>query len=83
MGVIRMNRAEKRREIVKQWSIGRASFVFQCRSSKCLWGRFGGGWNWKLGFQVGGSTVIVNLLVCSLTVSLAARTAAAGGEKKE
>ncbi len=29
-------------------------------------GRFGGGWNWSLGFQAGGSTVILNLLTFSV-----------------
>lgn len=29
-------------------------------------GRFGGGWQWKLGLQGGGRTLIVNLLVASL-----------------
>lgn len=33
------------------------------RNSKAdLFGRFGGGWNWNLGFQAGGSTLIINLL---------------------
>jgi hypothetical protein len=31
-----------------------------------LMGRFGGGWQWKLGLQAGGRTLIVNLLVASL-----------------
>lgn len=31
-------------------------------------GRFGGGWNWKLGVQVGGRTVIISLLVCDIRV---------------
>lgn len=31
-----------------------------------LWGRFGGGWNWKLGFQAGSKTLIISLLICEL-----------------
>lgn len=33
-----------------------------------LFGRFGGGWNWKLGFQAGGKTLIISLLVFSIRV---------------
>lgn len=33
------------------------------------WGRFGGGWQWKLGFQAGGKTVIFNLLVGKLKIT--------------
>lgn len=36
-------------------------------------GRFGGGWQWKLGFQAGNlsrrrGTIIVSLLVCSVRI---------------
>lgn len=31
-------------------------------------GRFGGGWNWKCGFQLGGKTLIISLLVCELSI---------------
>jgi len=36
------------------------------RPKDALWGRFGGGWNWKLGFQIGSTTLIVSLLVAEL-----------------
>jgi hypothetical protein len=32
-------------------------------------GRFGGGWQWKLGLQVGGRTMLVSLVVAELRVS--------------
>lgn len=32
-------------------------------------GRFGGGWNWNLGIQVGSSTVILNLLWGSVRIN--------------
>lgn len=32
-------------------------------------GRFGGGWNWKVGIQVGGKTVLISLLVAQLTLT--------------
>jgi hypothetical protein len=30
------------------------------------WGRFGGGWNWALGFRAGGSTLECYMLVFSI-----------------
>lgn len=36
------------------------------RSSRNAWGRFGGGWDFKVGFQVGGSTTIFELGFLSL-----------------
>lgn len=46
--------------------IGRLRVKWEWRSKHCFWGRFGGGWNWKVGIQAGGSSMIVELLVCSL-----------------
>lgn len=33
--------------------------------------RFGGGWNWKLGVSVGGSTILVDLLFGTIRINLA------------
>ena len=41
---------------------------FTIRSKSNSWGRFGGGWNWKLGFQAGGSTIIISLLIAELRI---------------
>jgi len=38
------------------------------RSSKSRMGRFGGGWNWKVGFMAGGKTVIISLLVMDVRI---------------
>jgi hypothetical protein len=46
--------------------IGSIEIKFTWRSGKNSMGRFGGGWNWEVGFQLGGSSLIVNLLFCSL-----------------
>lgn len=35
--------------------------------------RFGGGWNYKLGLSIGGSTVIIDLIFGSLRFSVAPR----------
>lgn len=32
-------------------------------------GRFGGGWNWCLGFRIGGSSIYIELLVGAITIS--------------
>jgi len=51
-------------------AVGRLELGFSWTSKKNLWGRFGGGWNWKLGFQSGGRTLILNLLVFSLRFTI-------------
>jgi len=67
--IMRLNKATPRKEVRREWRIGRWRFVYNRRSKDSLWGRFGGGWNWELGFQIGGSTVIINLLVASLRIN--------------
>lgn len=32
-------------------------------------GRFGGGWNWNLGIQIGGKTILLSLLFGTITIS--------------
>lgn len=70
LAICRLNKLEKRTEIKKTWNIGRLRVTFHWRSRKNLWGRFGGGWNWIVGFEIGGSTIILNLLICSLRFSI-------------
>lgn len=55
--------------IDKRLQIGRLRVRFEWRSTRNIWGRFGGGWNWALGLLAGDSTLIVHLLVCSLIFS--------------
>lgn len=55
--------------ISKRWNIWCFEFKFEMKSSKGIMGRFGGGWNWKVGIQVGGKTIIIYLLVASLWIS--------------
>lgn len=54
---------------VRFWSVGPWHVKFEIKPKNQSWGRFGGGWNWVLGFQIGGSTAILNLLVASIRVS--------------
>lgn len=51
------------------FQIGRLKVSTRLRSSKCLWGRFGGGWNYQIGIRAGGSTIIVYLLIYEITIS--------------
>lgn len=48
----------------------RIGFEFHSKKSSHgeMFGRFGGGWNWKLGFQSGGNTLIISLLVAEVRI---------------
>lgn len=61
----------------KRYQIGRLRISAKMRSSNGLMGRFGGGWQWKLGLQLGSSTLIVSLLVMELIFSIRKRDEAA------
>lgn len=42
--------------------------VTMARRGRGVGGRFGGGWNWSVGVQAGGRTLILNLLVVSVRI---------------
>ena len=67
VAITRLNKAWNKNEIRKAVKFGRHELEFHWRSKDNLWGRFGGGWNWILGVQVGSTTVIANCLVFSLS----------------
>ena len=70
IAVVRLNEATKREYVIdKRWSFGGWGFHLTWRDKHNAWGRFGGGWNWELGFQISGGTIIVNLLVMALRIS--------------
>ena len=73
LAVMRLNRLEEKREIVKRLHVGRLEVMFRWRSASQLWGRFGAGWQWSVGFKAttGFRAVILNLLICSLSFRLA------------
>lgn len=54
----------------KSWEYGRLAVAFSARSSDGWMGRFGGGWNWKLGVQIGGGTALFSLLIAELSVTV-------------
>ena len=70
LAIIAMNKAEKKDRIERWLRIGRLTIRYERRKKKEAWGRFGGGWNWRLGFSAGGKTIIVDLLVSSLRFSI-------------
>ncbi|MGW8593202.1 hypothetical protein ACWGLC_16045 [Dietzia sp. NPDC055877] len=51
-----------------EWEWGRYAFKYEHRSTDNAMGRFGGGWDWELGFQASRNELIVNMLVASLRI---------------
>ena len=66
--VVRINASRKIIGISERAVVFGFPVSFSWRSRKNPLGRFGGGWQWKLGFQAGGGTVIVSILVCELRI---------------
>lgn len=58
----------------KTLRLGRLEIQFRMRRNDGLMGRFGGGWNWELGFQVGPRCVIFNLLVMTARLTWKTRS---------
>jgi len=52
----------------KSMNVGRIKASIDFRSKDEPWGRFGGGWNWALGFQLAQRTLIVRLFVFSIKI---------------
>ena len=67
VNVMRLNRAIKTKGINKTWELRRLTIRFRWDRKSNLWGRFGGGWNWKLGFQAGGRCIIFSLVIFEIT----------------
>ena len=44
-------------------------FWFRWQPPSAYMGRFGGGWNWALGFRAGRHALNLDLLVCALVIS--------------
>jgi len=55
--------------MARYWNVRGRKVTFKHRSPNAPMGRFGGGWQWELGVQAGGSTVIFNLLVCTVRIN--------------
>lgn len=65
------------RVVDRRFEVGRLSVRYSRRSSRGYMGRFGGGWNWKVGVQVGSTTVILSLLVAEVTFRIKKKEVAA------
>ena len=65
-----LNQLYPKRSFKKEWHLANKRIIFEHRSADNLWGRFGGGWQWELGFKAssGFHSVIISLLVCSLMI---------------
>ena len=66
LAICALNKLEKKREFYKRIRLGKLNISLRWRSSKCFWGRFGGGWQWALGFEIARRTVNLNCLVFSV-----------------
>lgn len=70
LAICALNKLEKKREIRKKFKIGNILVSFHWGDKTSMWGRFGGGWQWALGFEVSNRTLLLNCLVFSLMVSI-------------
>ena len=51
-----------------KFPLGPLEIVISWKPGNAFLGRFGGGWNWKLGIQGSGSSWIISLLVLSVWI---------------
>jgi hypothetical protein len=69
--VIRKNQKDGIKYIFnKHFNFKRLEITFEWRSKEQLWGRFGGGWNWELGFKAGERTIIFYFLIFYVVISI-------------
>jgi hypothetical protein len=58
-------------EIDKRWKLGRIKIRFHYRSANHFWGRFGGGWQWELGFRASSwRSINLMLLIAELSIHI-------------
>ncbi len=55
-------------EINWKWTFWNRELSFSWRDKKG-WGRFGAGWQWAVGVQMGPSSILFNCLVCQIKFS--------------
>ncbi len=53
----------------RRWLIGPLLVTYDRRGRDAHMGRFGGGWQWALGFEASKNSVVLNLLVAIVRVS--------------
>ena len=54
--------------IYRRWEVLNSRIRFDWQYPKGF-GRFGGGWDWRVGFAIGGDTLMLELLTCCLVIS--------------
>jgi hypothetical protein len=59
---------------VRRAHVGRLTITYTHRRPGDFMGRFGGGWNWKLGFQTNNETIMLSLLTFSVSLSRPSKT---------
>ncbi len=72
LAICALNKLVRAKEIYKKVELGkgRLSISFRWRSGKNLWGRFGGGWQWALGFRASGGALLLDCLIFDLMFSV-------------
>ena len=71
-----LNKLDNHWSIYKHTQLGRLYISFRWQSSKRLMGRFGGGWQWAVGFEASRRSIIFNCLVFSVGFSIRQRKSA-------
>lgn len=54
--------------MTKHWYLAGFHIKWSMRPRNSFPGRFGAGWNWKVGFQAGGGTLLISLLIAELVI---------------
>lgn len=70
LAIMRLNKLWLTKEVRKSIRIGQLTIEYHWRSKDNLWGRFGGGWNWELGLQIGEKTILIHCLVFTIGIYL-------------
>jgi hypothetical protein len=68
LAICALNKLENKKEFYKKITFGKLNISLRWRSSKCFWGRFGGGWQWALGFEMGSRTINLNCLIFNILI---------------
>jgi hypothetical protein len=74
LSIIRLNKLWPKPK-TDEWLVNKRIYIgfyeihIEKKSKKELWGRFGGGWNWIVGIEIGGKSIIINWLVGTIRIS--------------
>ena len=68
LAICALNKLERKQEIRKVFHISKFRITFHWGDKNSMWGRFGGGWQWSLGAEFSGKTLLLNCLVFSVMI---------------